>query len=125
MRSLQPGHQGVCRALVASSLDASSMNPVCERRIRYVKPGFEPIPCLGKRPVLPNWPTAPINLEAPASWSTYYADAINTGIRTKHTPAVDIDVHDADMAEQIERELRACFPQQPLLVRFGMPPKRL
>jgi hypothetical protein len=101
------------------------MNVICERRIRYVKAGFEPIPCLGKRPVLPNWPTAPISLDTPAGWSACYADATNTGIRTKHTPAVDIDVHDADMAEQLERELRACFPQQALLVRFGQPPKRL
>jgi hypothetical protein len=101
------------------------MNAICERRVRYVKAGFEPIPCLGKRPVLPNWPTALINLDTPAGWGACYADATNTGIRTKHTPAVDIDVHDADMAEQIECELRAYFPQQALLVRFGQSPKRL
>jgi putative DNA primase/helicase len=101
------------------------MNAICGRRVRYVKAGYEPVPCFGKRPVLTNWPTAPIDINAPASWKATYPDATNTGIRTKHTPAVDIDIHDADMAEQIENVLRACFPQQALLVRFGQPPKRL
>jgi hypothetical protein len=101
------------------------MNAICERRVRYVKAGYEAIPCIDKRPVLANWPTTIININAPASWSTTYPDATNTGIRTKHTPAVDIDIHDAAMAEQIENVLHACFPQQPLLVRYGQPPKRL
>jgi AAA domain/Bifunctional DNA primase/polymerase, N-terminal len=101
------------------------MNAICERRVRYVKAGYEAIPCIDKRPVLANWPTAIIDINAPASWSTTYPDATNTGIRTKHTPAVDIDIYDAAVAEQIENELRACFPQHSLLVRFGQPPKRL
>jgi putative DNA primase/helicase len=101
------------------------MTAICERRIHYVKAGYEAIPCLGKRPVLTNWPTAPIDIDTPPCWKVRYPNATNTGIRTKHTPAVDIDVHDAEMAEQIEHELRAFFPQQPLLVRFGLPPKRL
>jgi len=29
-----------------------AMNAICELRIRYVKSGYEPIPCFGKRPVL-------------------------------------------------------------------------
>src|SRR6516165_2645820 len=101
------------------------MNAICGLRVRYVKAGYEPIPCIGKRPVLPSWSTVPINIDCPASWDATYPDAINTGIRTKHTPAIDIDIHDADIAEQIENELRACFPQQRLLVRVGQPPKRL
>jgi hypothetical protein len=101
------------------------MDAICERRIRYVKAGYEPIPCVGKRPVLANWPEALIDIDAPAIWNANYPDATNTGIRTKRTPAVDIDIYDADMAEQIEKELRACVPQQPLLARIGQPPKRL
>jgi len=101
------------------------MNAICGLRIRYVKAGYEPIPCFGKRPVLPSWPTAPIDIDCPATWDITYPDAINTGIRTKYTPAIDIDIDDADMAEQIENQLRARFQQQRLLVRFGQPPKRL
>src|SRR5271165_2529049 len=103
----------------------SSANSTPERRIRYIKAGYEAIPCIGKRPVLPNWPTTPIDINTPDYWNATYPHAANTGIRTKHTPAVDIDIHDAEMAEQIEKELRACFPEQLLLVRFGQPPKRL
>jgi hypothetical protein len=101
------------------------MDAICERRIRYVKAGYEAIPCFGKRPVLANWPEALIDINAPGIWSTTYPDATNTGIRTKHTPAFDIDIYDLNMAEQIENELRAYFQQQPLLVRIGQPPKRL
>jgi hypothetical protein len=101
------------------------MDAICGLRVRYVKAGYEPIPCFGKRPVLPNWPTALIDIDCPASWGATYPNAINTGIRTKHTPAIDIDIQDPNIAERIENELRACFPQQRLLVRFGQPPKRL
>src|SRR5262249_26481784 len=48
-----------------------------------------------------------------------------TGIRTKYTPAVDIDVRDPVIADQLESALRASFPDVQLLVRTGMPPKRL
>jgi hypothetical protein len=101
------------------------MKAICERRVRYVKAGYEVIPCIDKRPVLANWTTTIIDINAPGSWSTTYPDATNTGIRTKHTPAVDIDIYNATIAEQIENELRACFQQHSLLVRFGQPPKRL
>jgi putative DNA primase/helicase len=101
------------------------MNAICGLRVRYVKAGYEPIPCLGKRPVLPSWSTAPIEIDCPAFWGIAYPDATNTGIRTKRTPAIDIDVVDANLAEQIANELRDFFPQQQLLVRYGFPPKRL
>jgi hypothetical protein len=101
------------------------MDAICDRRFRYVKAGYEVIPCLGKSPVLPNWPTASIDIDAAAAWSTIYPDAVNTGVRTRRTPAVDIDIHDDAMAAQIETALRARFPQQELLVRIGQWPKRL
>jgi hypothetical protein len=96
-----------------------------DRRIRYIRAGYEPLPCIGKRPVLANWLSMPIDVDAPASWSAIYPDATNTGIRSRHTPAIDIDVSDVVMAAQIETALRACFPGQTLLVRFGNSPKRL
>jgi hypothetical protein len=101
------------------------MDAICERRIRYVKAGYEPIPCVGKRPVLANWPEALIDVDAPAIWNATYPGATDTGIRTKRTPAADIDIYDVDMADRIENELHACFPQQLLLVRIGQAPKRL
>jgi hypothetical protein len=94
-----------------------------ERRVRYVKAGYEPLPCIGKRPMPTGWEALSIDVDVPAAWSTSFPAATNTGIRTKWTPAVDIDVRDAAVADQLESALRASFPSA--LVRFGMPPKRL
>jgi len=77
-------------------------NPILERRLLYVKAGYEPLPCIGKRPVPASWPTIPIDLDSPATWSAVYPNATNTGIRTRRAPAVDIDIYDAVMAERIE-----------------------
>src|SRR5262245_22986177 len=102
-----------------------SMNLISERCIRYIKAGYEPIPCIGKRPAATGWPTITIDIDAPASWSTTYPDATNTGIRTRNAPAVDIDVYDAAMAGRLEELLRSIVLQQSLIRRIGKPPKRL
>ena len=98
---------------------------VQERRIRYVKAGYEPLPCIGKRPAFANWSMIPIDIGEATAWSDTYPGATNTGIRTKLAPAVDIDVRDAEVADRIELVLRAAFPDARLLVRIGMPPKQL
>jgi bifunctional DNA primase/polymerase-like protein len=98
-------------------------NSIQERRVRYVKAGYEPLPCIGKRPAPAGWQALSIDVDVPAAWSASFPVATNTGIRTRRTPAVDIDVRDAAVADQLESALRASFPSA--LVRFGMPPKRL
>jgi putative DNA primase/helicase len=98
---------------------------VQERRMYYVKAGYEPLPCVGKRPALANWSTIPIDVKQAAAWDSTYPGAINTGVRTRRVPAVDIDVRDPQIADQLERALRAAFPGAQLLVRVGMSPKRL
>jgi hypothetical protein len=100
-------------------------NSTLDRRIRYIKAGHEPLPCEGKRPVVNDWSTIPIDLTTPAEWEDSFPAATNTGIRTKHTPAIDIDVYDSIMATQLEEALRRYFPEQVLLVRYGNLPKRL
>src|SRR5262249_445942 len=102
-----------------------SMNLILGRRIRYIKAGYEPIPCIGKRPAAAGWTTITIDIDAPASWSATYPDATNTGIRSRHAPAVDIDVYDAAMAERIEDVLLETVSRQSLIRRIGKPPKRL
>jgi putative DNA primase/helicase len=95
------------------------------RRVRYVKAGYEPLPCVGKIPALAGWQAITINVDTPATWSDVYPCATNTGIRTRRAPAVDIDVRDPVVADQLESALRTSFPDARLLVRTGMPPKRL
>ena len=88
------------------------------------RPAYEPLPCVGKVPILPAWQSMPIDITTPAMW-TVYPGATNTGIRTRRAPAIDIDVRDRAVADNLERELRAMFPDATLRVRIGMPPKRL
>jgi hypothetical protein len=102
-----------------------SLTAISARRIRYIKAGYEPIPCTGKRPAPTGWPTITIDIDAPASWAADYPGATNTGIRTRHAPAVDIDIYDAAMADRLEELLRSIVLQQSLLRRIGKPPKRL
>jgi len=96
-----------------------------ERRLRYVRAGYEPIPCAGKIPAAPGWQSINIDINTLTRWSDTYPRATNTGVRTRLSPAVDIDVRDSAVAGQIEDALRAHFPNAPLLVRVGLPPKRL
>jgi RecA-family ATPase len=102
---------------------------VTARRIAYVKLGYQPIPIKSgdKKPVLDGWQNMTIDLDAVGSWAEARRDALSTGIRTKYTPAVDIDVHDnAAVADQIQQALLDMLPPGgTFLKRVGKPPKRL
>ena len=77
-------------------------------------------PNLGKKPPssLSDWSTpAPVASRLPR-----YA-ACGTGILTATTPAVDIDVRHAELAEAIDRMVVKVTGDAP--VRFGQAPKRL
>jgi AAA domain-containing protein/bifunctional DNA primase/polymerase-like protein len=100
---------------------------VTARRICYVKGGYEPIPVLSgrKRPVLDRWQDAPVDLEAASAWAEARPGELSTGIRTRHTPGVDIDIHDPNVADQVEQALLNMVPSGTILKRVGLPPKRL
>jgi hypothetical protein len=101
---------------------------VTARRIRYVKLGYEPIPVLSgsKRPVLDNWSEIPINLETASAWADDRPGELSTGIRTRYTPGFDIDILDPDVADQVQQALLNMLPKHcTILVRVGLPPKRL
>jgi Casjensviridae DNA primase len=99
---------------------------VTARRLRLLEHGYEPVACDGKRPVLADWQrieTAPAEIER---WAQALPRATNTGIRTRHTPAVDIDIRDEAVAEQVEHALRNIIGDRgTILQRVGLPPKRL
>jgi hypothetical protein len=101
---------------------------VTARRIRYVKLGYEPIPILSgrKRPLLDNWSEIPIDLEAASAWANDRPGELSTGIRTRYTPGFDIDIYHPAVADQVQQALLNMIPQQgTILVRVGLPPKRL
>jgi len=95
-------------------------------RLALLAGGYVPIPVNGKRPTNANWQNdvAPSESEI-VSWKAICRDAFNTGILTKWTPAIDIDVTDNIVANAIAgRAAELVAKSAPLLVRFGKQPKR-
>jgi Protein of unknown function (DUF3987)/Bifunctional DNA primase/polymerase, N-terminal len=57
------------------------------------------------------------------TWFSRYPDATNTGVLTRTTPAIDLDVYDPDVAAELETLLFDMIGTR-AAVRFGQPPKR-
>jgi hypothetical protein len=98
---------------------------VFERRNKYLKLGFEPIPCQGKAPRHTRWTTMRVDERAISKWENEFPEARNTGIRAKNAPAVDLDIYDDEVANRLEELLREVVSQPALRRRVGLPPKRL
>ena len=95
-------------------------------RLALLAAGYVPIPLNGKRPTNTAWQSdvAPDESEI-ASWKKLCGKAFNTGILTKWTPAIDIDVTDGIVANAIAvRAAELIDEGSPQLVRFGKHPKR-
>jgi putative DNA primase/helicase len=110
--------------------------PVVALRHALVAAGFTPLPLFGKAPPafgknndkkgLNGWQ----NLEGVTSeqiegWDRDWPDAINTGILTKFTPALDLDIYNEEAARAAEELMRERFEERGTVpVRIGLPPKR-
>ena len=95
-------------------------------RLRYLQSGYTPLPCIGKAPALRNWQATPIDAPQIKSWGLTHRNALNTGVRSASTPAVDIDITDAPLALLVERMLLKYLPQdRAILRRVGRAPKTL
>src|SRR5262245_44900282 len=111
----------------ASPQQAQKLLPaITELRLCYLRSGYTPLPCIGKAPVLANWPEARIDAAQIRAWPRLFPSALNIGIRTRYNPAADIDVYDADLVHTIESALLKYLPQDKLILRrVGVAPKRL
>jgi hypothetical protein len=98
---------------------------LAEYRSRLRAGGYSPIPLNGKRPVFDNWQhKTETSEEEISTWSDQYASAKGTGIVTKFTPALDIDILDDKAAAAVEFLARKRFGDRGrFLVRFGLAPK--
>jgi RecA-family ATPase len=92
-------------------------------RKRLRRAGYHPIPTSGKRPPIAGWTDIVATDAAIESWSKSFPGALNTGVLTKTTPAVDIDVSDSEVAAEIEALLWDMIGDR-TMVRFGQAPKR-
>src|SRR4249919_3252810 len=102
------------------------MATVLEVRQALVDRGYVPIPVIGKAPPFKLWQkidaVSHAMLEA---WGKNWPRASNTGILTKHTPTLDVDVLNEPAAIAIEELVRERFEERGyILPRIGKPPKR-
>jgi hypothetical protein len=88
--------------------------------------GYAPLPLNGKRPPMEGWQQkSSVNPEEIALWSKLYPHCGNTGVLTRLTPTLDIDLLDEAAAAAIEDLARDRFEDRGyFLVRIGRAPKR-
>jgi hypothetical protein len=114
-------------AAVHSKNQNQEQGAVTALRLALLANGYEPVPLRGKATYLPDWPNITITDEVVRAWATERKDDVNTGLRTRTTPAIDIDVLDQAVAEDLEAHLRGYFNSAAAglwLRRVGLPPKR-
>src|SRR4029453_12885655 len=92
-------------------------------RKRLLRAGFLPIPATGKKILVDNWSDIIATEGEIDTWFSRYPDATNTGVLTRTTPAIDLDVYDPDVAAELETLLFDMIGTR-AAVRFGQPPKR-
>jgi hypothetical protein len=99
-----------------------------EVRLALYHAGYKPLPLSGKNPdingrgwQLRRLETNPADIKM---WAKTWPEATNTGVLTKLTPALDLDIYDVDAAEAAEALVKDFFEDQRVPVRIGKPPKR-
>jgi hypothetical protein len=104
----------------------AGQGPLAALRRKLRELGYSPIPCNGKIPSLPGWPEKlAVSDEEINRWGTAYPTATNTGLLTKRTPTIDIDIRIPDAAEAVERLVSDRYADHgTILTRFGQSPKR-
>jgi hypothetical protein len=92
----------------------------CRRRLFAA--GYSPLPVKGKAPPVPGWQDIVATNDIISAWEEKYPDATNTGILTSKTPAIDIDVLDSDVADELQQIAERLIGTS--AVRIGQAPKR-
>jgi hypothetical protein len=91
-------------------------------RKKLLAAGYLPIPVNGKVPPIQGWSDIQATDALIDRWADQYASATNTGIITANTPAIDIDVLDSAVANELH-----CMVERMIgtsAVRTGLAPKR-
>jgi hypothetical protein len=93
-----------------SSDDNSSTPAAIEAlRKRLLFTGFTPLPAHGKAVHLSNWTKTPVDNIAIETWQSRWATYHNTSLRTTTEPAIDIDVYDTKVADEIDIAAWECL----------------
>ena len=84
--------------------------------------GYRPLPVNGKAPPIKGWPDIEATDLLIDRWANEYVDATNTGIITHRTPAIDVDVLDPGVADELQELAERMIGKS--AVRTGRAPKR-
>jgi hypothetical protein len=102
------------------------MQPVFEIRRAMIAHGYTPIPVVGKKPPLEEWQKiATVSQETLEEWDRTWPCAGNTGVLTRLTPTLDLDLLNELAAIAAENLVRERFEARGrILSRIGCAPKR-
>jgi hypothetical protein len=93
-------------------------------RLNLLRMGYIPIPCIGKRPVIDNWPDLVVTEELIHEWAKEYPLARSTGVVATTTPFLDVDIKNPIIARSIAEELGQWLDGNGVvLLRMGHAPK--
>ena len=103
-----------------------TVQDVLTLRVTLLHGGYSPLPLVGKAPALKEWQKRVDTSEGDIRiWSKVYPAAANTGILTRLTPALDLDLLNADAAAAAEEFVRERYEEAGyVLTRIGRAPKR-
>src|SRR6185312_8545176 len=106
---------------LTDGFDPIGMTPL-EVRLAMIANGYNPMPLDGKRPLLNGWQNLVATEMLAQQWGN---SGPNTGMLTKDTPVLDIDILDEQAAQIAEATARLSLEDRgEILVRVGLPPKR-
>ena len=91
-------------------------------RKRLLAAGYQPLPVNGKIVKLEDWPNIAVTDAIINAWAQDWPDHLSTGLLTRHTPVVDIDITDEGAAEELEALVEKMLGKS--AVRIGRAPKR-
>jgi AAA domain/Bifunctional DNA primase/polymerase, N-terminal len=101
------------------------MNAITDQRLALYRNDYAPLPINGKIPPIEGWSKLAANSDTITLWETMYAGAESTGILTRTTPALDLDLLDADAGDTVSALFCDHFGGRgKVLMRFGRAPKR-
>jgi hypothetical protein len=97
-----------------------------EVRLQLHRNGYAPLPLIGKTPVFKNWPQRTDTSEREIQrWPWLYPTATNTGVVTRTTPTLDLDITNEEAVHAAEEMVRLTMKHRSaVLVRIGNWPKR-
>jgi hypothetical protein len=96
---------------------------ITDLRLTLLQNGYEPVPLLGKRCLLPGWSEMEITETEIQRWGVEHPEWSNTGLRTARMPSLDSDVDDPEVAKSIQAFMAGWCHNGRMFIRTGRAPR--